>query len=131
MGATMQPNADTVILAEIGGRLRAIRKAYHLTQADVASALGVDQSLWSKWERGQRAPDLLRLMEFAHRANTSIELICFGVLFRTAPELAEALAELAREDHTIVFRSETHNFVVDASLRLGAGKKSPSSRRTG
>jgi len=127
----MQPRADTVILVEIGGRLRAIRRAYGLTQADVATALGVDQSLWSKWERGQRAPDLLRLMEFAHRACTSIELICFGVIFRTAPELAEALTELARDDQSIVFRPETHSFALDDNLRLSAGKRPTSSRRAG
>jgi transcriptional regulator with XRE-family HTH domain len=101
-----------------------------MTQAEVADALGVDQSLWSKWERGQRAPDLLRLMEFAHRAGTSIELICFGVIFRTAPELADALSELAREDHTIVFRAENYSSGIDQSLRLGAAKKTPA-RRTG
>ena len=94
-----------------------------MTQAEVAGALGVDQSLWSKWERGQRAPDLLRLMEFAHRACTSIELICFGVVFRTSPDLAAALAELAREDHTIVFRPENYTAGAEGSLRLGSAKK--------
>ena len=126
----MHPSADTELLTEIGSRLRAIRRAYRLTQAEVAAALGVDQSLWSKWERGQRAPDLLRLMDFAHRASTSIELICFGVIFRTAPELAEALAELAREDHTIVFRPESFSSGIDANLRLSAAKK-PQVRRAG
>jgi len=127
----MHPSADTAILAEIGGRLRAIRRAYGLTQAEVSAALGVDQSLWSKWERGQRAPDLLRLMDFAQRADTSIELICSGVVVRTAPDLVKALHELAREDHTIVVRPDSHSFVIDDSLRLGAGKKPAALRRSG
>lgn len=119
----MPQRADTVILAEIGNRLRAIRRAYGLTQAGVAEVLGVDQSLWSKWERGTRAPDLLRLMDFAHRAQTSIELICFGVMFRTDPELVKVLHDLAVADHTIVFRAESHNFNVANEMTLHGRKR--------
>ena len=100
----MHPRADTSILAEIGGRLKAIRLAHGLTQADVAASLGVDQSLWSKWERGQRAPDLLRLMEFARRAGISIEMICTGAPFRVHPDMHDKLRDLAKINSSFVLR---------------------------
>ena len=101
----MHPRADTATLTEIGGRLRAIRLACGLTQADVAKALGVDQSLWSKWERGQRTPDLLRLLDFARKAGASIELICNGLLLRTNGALAERLRDFSRSQGGLVLHA--------------------------
>jgi transcriptional regulator with XRE-family HTH domain len=38
--------------------LRQIRKLFGASQADMARIAGVDQSTWSRWERGIRHPDL-------------------------------------------------------------------------
>lgn len=39
------------------GNLKQLRKAAHLTQIQVATKIGVEQSMYSKWERGQTMPD--------------------------------------------------------------------------
>lgn len=71
--------ATSVMLKAIGMRLRTIRKSTNLPQTVVCQALGVDQSTWSKWEQGQRLPDLFTMIRFASRAKVSLDLIYRGV----------------------------------------------------
>lgn len=37
-------------------RIRTIRKAAELTQAEAAEKVGVTQGVWSDWERGTKRP---------------------------------------------------------------------------
>ena len=41
----------------LGKKLRAKRKERGETQAQVADAVGIDRSLYSRWEKGERSPD--------------------------------------------------------------------------
>ena len=55
--------------------LKALRMQRHLSQTALHIATGIDQSLLSKYERGERVPstnDLLLLAEFYH---TSIDYL--------------------------------------------------------
>lgn len=71
---TTTPEATTLEVARVrrllrDGRARAIRQASGLTKADMARAVGVDHSTFSRWESGARAPRptaalrLLRLLD--------------------------------------------------------------------
>ena len=56
----------TVIEAELGRRLRLARKAWKLTQSEVAEALGVSRSAVSEMETGRRGVSGLELHRLAH-----------------------------------------------------------------
>ena len=56
----------TVIEAELGRRLRQARKAWKLTQAEVAEALGLSRSAVSEMEAGRRGVSGLELHRLAH-----------------------------------------------------------------
>ena len=47
----------------IGGKIQARRKAMGLSQEDLAQLTGVSRQSVTKWETGQSAPDLDRLVE--------------------------------------------------------------------
>lgn len=56
----------TVVEAELGRRLRLARKAWNLTQGEVAEALGLSRSAVSEMEAGRRGVSGLELHRLAH-----------------------------------------------------------------
>ena len=50
---------------QLGMRLREIRERRALTQAELASLLGVSPSLVTQWERGRRALSVVRVAQLA------------------------------------------------------------------
>lgn len=80
-------------LREIGARLRKIRQLSGATQERVCAALGVAQPTWSKWESGQRVPDILVMIEFSARVRASLDVIYRGVLTGVHPGLRQLLLE--------------------------------------
>lgn len=66
--------------------LKAIRVQRGLTQAALASILGVTQSVVAMWERGAVLPAASKLPEIADALNCSIDAL-FG---RSAPEQTSA-----------------------------------------
>src|ERR1700733_12055059 len=53
------------LYADIGARMRSIRKTLKLTQADVAGAVGGDPSFYGQVERGSSIPSLKTLLSVA------------------------------------------------------------------
>ena len=53
------------IYADIGARMRAIRKTLRMTQAEVANAVGVDPSFYGQIERGSGIPSIRTLLAVA------------------------------------------------------------------
>lgn len=53
------------IPAEIGRRIRALRQARKLTQAQVAEAVGIDPSFYGQVERGTNTPSLKTFLAVA------------------------------------------------------------------
>ncbi|MBI5244731.1 MAG: helix-turn-helix transcriptional regulator [Elusimicrobia bacterium] len=53
------------LYAEIGARMRALRKALKLTQAQVAEAAGIDASFYGQIERGANIPSLMTFLDVA------------------------------------------------------------------
>ena len=57
------------------GNMRDIRKAKHLTLVYVQTQTGIDHSLLSKYERGERMPTVENLMLLAKLYNTSLDYL--------------------------------------------------------
>lgn len=53
------------VTMEIGGRIRFLRKALKLTQAQVAEIVGIDSSFYGQIERGANVPSLKTLLAIA------------------------------------------------------------------
>jgi transcriptional regulator with XRE-family HTH domain len=60
---------------KLAGKLRAIRLALGLTQAELATRFDLDSGAISRYERGQREPSLLELFEYSRIAGISMEIL--------------------------------------------------------
>lgn len=58
MSAPAVVERQRVTKRQFGARLRELREAAGLSQADVAARLGKPQSSWSSWELGTTAPNI-------------------------------------------------------------------------
>ena len=47
----------------LGNRISQLRKNHHLSQGELAGALGVTSALISSWERGERIPVVPKLLK--------------------------------------------------------------------
>lgn len=59
----------------IGGKIQARRKAMGLSQEDLAQLTGVSRQSVTKWETGQSAPDLDRLVEVSDVLGVSLDFL--------------------------------------------------------
>jgi len=57
------------------GNMRDIRKKKHFTLVSVQMQTGIDHSLLSKYERGERMPTVENLMLLAKLYNTSLDFM--------------------------------------------------------
>lgn len=55
--------------------MRRLRRARHYTQLSVHIKTGIDQSLLSKYERGERLPTVENLLLLAKLYNTSLDYL--------------------------------------------------------
>lgn len=58
-------------------RIRDLREDHDLTQAQVAEYLHCDQSLYSKYERGERSLPLEQAIKLAKLYRTSVDYLVF------------------------------------------------------
>jgi transcriptional regulator with XRE-family HTH domain len=91
-----------------GARIRQVRKALGYTQQEVAHLLGMDQSTYSRWERGTTAIGAAELERIARvlkmRAETLFgkERLTVAVLtVRTEERIRELERQLAERDAEI------------------------------
>lgn len=84
-------STDTII--KTGQRLRAIREIGNIKQEDLCARLGVDQSTYSKWEKGKRLPDVLVLTQFAARFMVSLDFLYRGIPSRIHPDVLALMRE--------------------------------------
>ena len=56
-------------------RIRDLRKRAGLTQADLAQRLGVDTSLISRWEKGEREPSPQQTMDIARAVGVTLDFL--------------------------------------------------------
>ena len=69
-------NNDKVDMIKIGLKLKEIRLNNNDTQDTIASAIGIDQSNYSRYEQGQIMITTYQIIEFAKYYNVSINYIC-------------------------------------------------------
>ena len=85
--------ANTAVLYELGGRMKATRLQCGKSLTDVAVAVGSDKSNISKIERGIRLPDLETIGRLADELNTPI-----GIWF----ESTDDTCNITKLNHIIV-----------------------------
>ena len=78
-------------------RMRELRKAYHLTQQDVANHLDKAKSTVAGYEKGVRRPKLDDLNKLADLFNTSTDYILGLTEDRSPKQPSKDLAKLLRE----------------------------------
>ena len=57
----------------VAARIRAFRRAHHMTQDELGNRLGVTPQAVSRWEREECYPDILILYELAQLFGCSME----------------------------------------------------------
>lgn len=83
---------------QLSENLRELRKQHHLTQEQLAEALGVTPGAVHKWETGKATPELETLVELAVYFETSVDaLLNYGWEKLTA---AKAVTRLRQFSHT-------------------------------
>lgn len=63
---------------EFGQRLQQLRKTKGLSQEELADRVGVSRQAVSKWESGQTAPDLERLVALSEQLDTTTDYLLKG-----------------------------------------------------
>ena len=63
---------------ELGRRVQQLRKAKGLSQEELADRVGVSRQAVSKWESGQTAPDLERLLALGAQLDTTTDYLLTG-----------------------------------------------------
>jgi len=91
--AGMAPKPRSPLHARIGRRLRALRQARGLTQAEVAETVGCSSHFVSGIERGVDSPSLLTLERFARALDTPVA----ALLEEGREDSASVLDSLARK----------------------------------
>lgn len=62
----------------IGERITNLRKGMHLSQGQLAEALGITRQAVSKWENDLAVPDALKMIQLADLLDTDIEYLSTG-----------------------------------------------------
>ena len=63
---------------ELGQRIQQLRKAKGFSQEELADRVGVSRQAVSKWESGQTAPDLERLLAVSGQLDTTTDYLLTG-----------------------------------------------------
>lgn len=79
-------------LKNVGGRIKAARECAHLTQEQLAAAIGCTTQHISAIERGQKTPRLDTFVTIANTLGVSADLLLQDSLEHTAPPLAGEFA---------------------------------------
>lgn len=89
-------------MGDIGKRIKELREAHHLSQAELAKLCGSNQATVAKTETGKTAPSLKLLMGLAEYFDISMDYLCCrtdqpeGKLFECKPRM-KATSEDMRE----------------------------------
>lgn len=82
----------------IANNITELRKALHLTQAELADKMGYTDKAISKWERAESIPDIVTLKELADLCGVSLDYL----VEREHPEDRAALSKQARSNRLII-----------------------------
>jgi len=87
------------LYADIGGRMRSLRQALKLTQAQVAEMAGIDASFYGQLERGANVPSVRTLLAVADalKAEPADLLPSAKDAGRAAPPYDKALIQMLED----------------------------------
>ena len=101
----------------LGEKLNALRRRAGLSQEQLADRLGVTRQSVSKWESGQAAPELGKLVALSELFGVSVDYLVKDGL--TEPETRpEGLSRLEAKVEAIHRRMDTSRFVYTSRRRL-------------
>jgi transcriptional regulator with XRE-family HTH domain len=83
---------DREQMKQMGERLRWVREAYGKKQQEMAEIIGIHQTSWSLYERGERWPDQFEVVRLIGKLKITREYLLEGRLLGVAPELAIQIA---------------------------------------
>lgn len=92
MGKPRRRTADRKQMIQVGIRLRWVREAMRKTQAEMADIIGVHQTAWSLYERGQRFPDSFDAIRICDKLKITLDYLLTGDLNEVEPVLATVLS---------------------------------------
>lgn len=92
MGRPMRTDFDRQLMRQMGIRLRWVREALGLSQEDMGEHVGLHQTTWSLYERGQRMPDAFAMVRLCGKLKVSREYLLEGSLDGVDRDLAIRLA---------------------------------------
>lgn len=98
MGRPPRTPADRQQMKEIGQRLRWVREALsaiskkRVTQTELASRIGLHQTAWSLYERGERMPDQFEAVRIVAKLRLSMDYLMEGSLEGLDLDLAIQIA---------------------------------------
>jgi len=93
------PRASQILL--VGQRIRQLRKSRHLTQADLASRIGITQSDLSRMESGEYKVGLDTLFKILHVFELSMSRFFEEVPAPAMPEVESAGGELPEQEQLL------------------------------
>jgi len=90
----------------IGSRIRNRRKALHMTQAQLAEAVGVSNNHISSVEIGKVLPSLTLTIKISHALNTSIDYLAVGSVIsdNSIRYFVEGIDRIPKSELTILKR---------------------------
>jgi transcriptional regulator with XRE-family HTH domain len=109
-------NRSEIFVSEFSKRLKELREEASLTQKDIAEALGIDRTTYTKYETGKSEPDFETTSKIADYFNVSVDYLLGKSDIRNPsdeitkavsddPELAEFWNELKdREELKLLFK---------------------------
>ncbi len=92
MGRPPRTTADRALMKAAGTRLRWVRDIRGESQEEIAEHVGVHQTTWSLYERGERWPDEFEAARLLGKLKISREYLLEGGLQGVERELAIQLA---------------------------------------
>ena len=69
----MEAYKESIMIANLGERIQALRKEGKLSQEGLAEQVGVSRQAISKWERNEATPDVYNLSALAQAFNVSLD----------------------------------------------------------
>ena len=82
----------------IADNITDLRKAMHLTQAELAEKMGYTDKAISKWERAESIPDIVTLKEFADLSGVTLDYL----IQKEHVENRPALSKQARSNRVVI-----------------------------
>ena len=77
----------------IGNRLRLLREALGMKPSEIADALGIERTYWSRFENGKRALTEINAALIVERFDVTLDYLILGKMERLRLDLAQKIRE--------------------------------------